>query len=132
MPIEVQTFATTVKPDAHVPLVIVEVGQRGLLDAEHAVTAARGILAARETYPAAQIVLSVGGYEADKRELWDVPEVVDYLLAVFDAVFTEWPNGSLNDLRLDDSSAALILCCTGALRVVGRDPKTGDFLFAPG
>jgi hypothetical protein len=61
-----------------------------------------------------------------------VPEVVDYMLELFDLVFAEWGDGTLSDLNLDDSSAALTLLCTGALRVIGRDPKTGNFLFAPG
>lgn len=90
-------------------MAIVEVGRRGQLDTEHAVAAAKGLLTTRETYPSATIVIGVAGYEADERELWDIDEVVDYLLEVFDTVFTEWADGSLNDLNLDDSSAALVL-----------------------
>jgi hypothetical protein len=72
MAIEFRTFDAIGKPDADVSTVVVQVGLRGQLDTEHAAEAARGILKARETYPAAQIVRTVAGYEADNRELWDL------------------------------------------------------------
>jgi hypothetical protein len=40
--------------------------------------------------------------------------------------------GILAARDLDDASAALALVCTGALRMIGRDPQTGNHLFAPG
>lgn len=128
MQIEFRTFANMGKPDADVPVMVVQVGERGQLDTKHASDAAQGILKARETYPAATIVLVVNGYDEDKRELWDVPEVCDYMVELFDKVFADWPEGGLADLNLEPNSMTMVLVCTGVMRVTGRDPATGNYL----
>lgn len=131
MPVEFRTFANMGKPDADVAAMLVQVGERGQLDTKHASEAARAILKARETFPSAQIVLVVNGYDEDKRELWEVPEVCSYMLELFDTVFADWPEGGLHDLNLEPNSMTMVLVCTGAMRVTGRDPATGNYLLAP-
>lgn len=131
IPVEFRTFANMGKPDADVPAMIVQVGSKGELDTKHAAVAAQALLKARETYPSAQIVLVVTGYDKDKRELWDVPEVCSYMLELFDTVFADWPEGGLSDLNLEPNSMTMVLVCTGAMRVTGRDPATGNYLLTP-
>jgi hypothetical protein len=99
MPVEFRTIAAMGKADADLPAMIVQVGEKGLLDTRHAAEAARGILKARETFPAAAIVLAVSGYDNDNLELWEVPEVCDYMLELLDVVFADWPDGGLGDLK---------------------------------
>jgi hypothetical protein len=117
------------RPDANVPAAIVVLGHRDNLDANHARKGAGSLLKARENFPGATIVVSVGGYDDDKRELWEIPEVCGYVLDVFDAVFEDWPSGNLDDLNLHDESRTIVLACTGVLRVAGRDQASGKYVF---
>lgn len=129
--IEFRTFADMGKPDAETVGMLIQVGNKGELDTKHAADAAQALLKARETHPAATIVLVVNGYDEDQRELWEVPEVCDYMLELFDTLFADWPDGSLNDLNFHPMSMGTVMLCTGAMRVTGRDPATGNYLLAP-
>jgi hypothetical protein len=99
------------RPDTDMSLAVVEMGQKGELDAQHAAEAARAILSIREKYPAAKILLAMAGYDDDERALWEVPEVCSYLRILFDAVFTDWPGGELTDLNLEETSLGCVALC---------------------
>jgi hypothetical protein len=79
--IEMHTFKElkSARPDTDMSLAIVEMGQKGELDAQHAAAAARAILSIRERYPPAEISLVMAGYDDDERALWEVPEVCSYM-----------------------------------------------------
>jgi hypothetical protein len=67
--------------------------------------------------------LAVDGFDDDPRELWEIPEVREYVRRLVLDLDTEVA------LRLDELSRILGAVCCGLLRPVGRDPVTGNTRF---
>jgi hypothetical protein len=108
--------------------VIVQIGEKGELTRVLARDAAEAMVTAREAYPEATLTLTVDGFDADPREIWDIPEARAYVrdFAGFAALIR--PGVPLQAWKLDPGSLALILVCTGRGRITGRDPITGGYL----
>jgi len=59
--------------------ILVEIGNREHLTAHHAVLAARALGIAARVHPDAEIMLTIGGYDDDPREIWHIPECVQHI-----------------------------------------------------
>jgi len=71
------------------------------------------------------IHLALDGFDADPRELWEIPEVRDYIRRLIYGMDLEVMS------RLDPLSRILGSVCCGMLRPVGKDPVTGNTRFEP-
>lgn len=111
--IERHTFGAlkTAKSDKDMSIAAVEIGKKGKLNAQHASDAAKALLSIRDKYPAAEILLSIDGYDDDPRALWEVSEVRNFIAILLDMIFAEWPGGSLADLNLHKTSLAVVELC---------------------
>jgi hypothetical protein len=67
--------------------------------------------------------LGVDGYDDDPRELWEIPEVRDYIRRLILGLDLEVKS------RLDPLSRILGSVCCGMLRPIGKDPVTGNTRF---
>jgi hypothetical protein len=117
-------------PGAPITGIIVQVGEKGDLTRTHASAAATAIINARRAYPDAVVTLSFDGFDDDQREIWDIPQARTYLLDVIATAFQSL-GFDLRCLNLDEASNVLVGMCSGALRIVGRDPATGNYLMEP-
>lgn len=111
--------------------VIVEIGEKGDLTRASASAAATAMMNARQAYPNATLSLCLDGFDADPREIWDIPEARTYVGDVIATVFESFGPDIVNRLNLDQPGYALVGVCLGALRVTGRDPETGNYLLEP-
>lgn len=71
----------------------------------------------------ARIHLALDGYDDDSRELWEIPEVKNYIRRLILGLDPEVMS------RLDPLSRILGSVCCGMLRPVGKDPVTGNTRF---
>lgn len=69
------------------------------------------------------IHLALDGYDDDSRELWEIPEVKDYIRRLILGLDLEVMS------RLDPMSRILGSVCCGMLRPIGKDPVTGNTRF---
>jgi hypothetical protein len=67
--------------------------------------------------------LAIDGFDNDSRELWEIPEVKDYVRRLILGLDLEVMT------RLDPMSRILGSVCCGMLRPVGKDPVTGNTRF---
>ena len=91
-------------------MIVLEIGWCGNLDQPTCIRTSEMFHQAVITFPTARIALSVGGYDADPRELDDIPEARDYV--------RQWASlAGLQDWRsplvshLEDQSVALLVVC---------------------
>lgn len=115
-------------PD-NVGTIIVELGRRGELTAEWRDQAVAAMLIARERFPDATLEIAVGGYDDDPRELWQIDEARAHVADVMRHVISSLDPPDFTKLNLGPTSDALVGVCIGAVHLVGRDPRTGAYLF---
>lgn len=75
------------------------------------------------THTTGTVHLVVEGYDDDARELWQIPEVREYLrrlVLALDPVVID---------RLDAHSRTIAQVCCGLLRPIGRGPVNGNWQF---
>jgi hypothetical protein len=60
-------------------IVFIEIGDRAKLTEAEAVSAAKAFHGARQHYPDVPILISIGGYDDEARDLWEFPEVCRYV-----------------------------------------------------
>lgn len=72
--------------------IVIEIGHRDMLeDVNGRKLAATAFRLARVRYPKAKIGFTIGGYDDDPREIYDVPEVREYIRAwAQDARLSDW------------------------------------------
>ena len=108
--------------------VVVQIGEKDDLTPAHASAAAKAMVDARQAYPDATLSLSLDGFDDDTREIWDIPEARTYVQRVITAVVDSYGADTVSRLNVDEPSYVLVGLCLGTLRVVGRDPTTGNYL----
>ena len=101
-----------------------EIGGRGDLTPEKLAIAAAGISNAAKNYPTPKIMLSIGGYDQDPRDLWEIPEVRAYVrgfvLALDGRVFA----------RLEYVTRVMLAACCGVIAPrKERNPENGKVVF---
>lgn len=109
-----------------VDLVAIEIGARDELTLGACADAVMAFVMARERYPDAEFALLIGGYDADPREVWDIPEAKEYF-RVFVGSLLMVIGGTVFDWRLDDATMGVVAMCLGIGRIVGRHPMTGVY-----
>jgi hypothetical protein len=124
--VEICTFAdmATMHPSemADIGMVCFEIGRAGELDETRAAASAKALLTNVARYPRVQNMLSINGYDSDTRELWDIPEVkqfIAWMVASFSAA-----GRKLTELHLVPQSLTLLRACIGELVATSRDPIT--------
>lgn len=111
---------------------VMELGGRGHFWAADVVRASEALLAAIARLGAEQtLVLTIGGYDDDPRELYQVPDVIQFLRRVMKhAGITHWSHPAVR--MLNEESLALLLQCGvfgkdhpwRVRQTEGRDPNT--------
>ncbi len=117
--------------DGPIRAIFVQIGEAGDLTCARASAAATAIMDARRIYPDATLSLCLNGYDDDPREIWQVPEAKAFVRRVMAEVFAALGRDTMDRLNLDPPSYALVGVCLGALRVIGRDPATGNYTMEP-
>ena len=75
-------------------------------------------------YPEAVFHLCVSGFDADEREVWEIPEARALYRVFAEAVRVRmFPGFHIEDLHLDDASAGCLAMCLG-IATATRDPAT--------
>jgi len=89
--------------------VFMEVGHRvDILNQLDAIRAADAFKLAARTYPNADLCFMIGGYDKDKRELWEIEEVMQYVRWFANASgLNDWRNPVI--LRLAEDSIGLLV-----------------------
>ena len=71
--------------------IFMEIGTKEKLDPQSRAVAVTAFKLARFAYPKAKLYIAVGGYGDDPRELYDIPEVREYIrLWAIDAGLSDW------------------------------------------
>lgn len=97
-----------VAPD--LAMAIIQAGEPGCLDAEHAALTAQGTRAVMKYHPKAKIQWWVAGYDDDPRSLWDIPEVAAHIRRC--AAEMGWDDGYLlPHTRLEPALICMLVRC---------------------
>jgi hypothetical protein len=72
-------MAAEINPEEYDELMFV-IGEKGDLTQNNAIQAALGVLTACSAYTKANVTISIDGYDDDPRELWEIPEVEQFVL----------------------------------------------------
>jgi hypothetical protein len=99
------------------------VGGKGALSDETLYGALAHLNGTIRTSTTGDIHLAIDGFDDDPRELWEIPEVKEFLRRLTLGM----EMGVL--ARLDELSRILCSVCCGKLRPVGKDPVTGNTRF---
>jgi hypothetical protein len=99
------------------------VGGKGALSNDTLNGALKHLNTTVRTGTTGDIHLAIDGYDDDPRELWQIPEVKDYIRRLILGLDLEVM------ARLDELSRILGAVCCGMLRPVGKDPVTGNTRF---
>lgn len=87
---------------------VFEIGTQGSLDPSFAQQKARSVARTMaQLSPRVSVMFSIGGYHDDRREIWDIPEARDYVIAFWMALSRL---GVTND-RLLPQTVNLIKAC---------------------
>ena len=91
-------------------LIAVEIGGKDDMSEARINDAARAVKLAHRVYPGATIMLSMHGYDDDKRELWQIRSAIDYIrkFAKLSGLH-DWQSTTFNQLY-EDSKGLLIAC----------------------
>jgi hypothetical protein len=101
------------------------VGGKGHLSDETLFGALAHLNSTVRTSTTGDIHLAIDGYDRDPRELWEIPEVKDFIRRLILGMDLEVMS------RLDPMSRILGSVCCGMLRPIGKDPVTGNTRFEP-
>ena len=112
-------------------VIAIEIGARGEFTTEAADAAALIFALAVAQHPKTTKHLMIGGYDTDQRELWDIPEVVEYVRE-FVTIAAGLLRLPFEDWKLDDPATAMLAMCCGVGRITYRDPITGIMTFEIG
>ena len=99
------------------------VGGKGYLDAATLAEMAGHLNATVRDHTTGTVHLVVDGYDDDEREVWQIPEVREYLrrlVLALDPVVID---------RLDAHSLTIAQVCCGLLRPIGRNAVNGNWQF---
>jgi hypothetical protein len=99
------------------------VGGKGALYDETLYGALAHLNGTIRTSTTGDIHLAVDGYDDDSRELWEIPEVKEFIRRLILGMDIDVM------ARLDPTSRILGSVCCGMLRPIGRDPVTGNTRF---
>jgi hypothetical protein len=93
------------------PVLVIELGGRGHFRASDVVRAAEALSTAVGRLRDSQtLILTIGGYDTDKRELYEVPEVVRFLRRTVKAAgITHWSHPAVR--MFNEETLALLLQC---------------------
>lgn len=92
--------------------IVMEIGGRGHLGDDVLHRMCRGPALAHRQSPQAMIILTIGGYDEDPRELWQIPETREYIRNFCKlSGLHDW-RGELFQ-ALDETTKALIITCKG-------------------
>ena len=101
-----------------------EIGHWGGLTAEAAErTAAKWSLVLLHT-PKSEHSIMIGGYDEDPRQLWEIPEVCDYMRR-FASIVCAVTRRPITKWNLDHSSLAMMALCCGVGKVLSQDESGG-------
>lgn len=90
---------------------LIEIGTKGKLSRQAARNKAHQLAQAMAVMPPTDVVdLSIGGFEDDPRELWEIPEARDFVVAFADALVAA--GADMEHLLLQ--SHEVIACCRAA------------------
>jgi hypothetical protein len=99
------------------------VGGKGHLDAATLAEMAGHLNATVRDHTTGTVHLVVDGYDDDEREVWQIPEVRDYLCRLINRLDIAVLQ------RLDEHTRAIVAVCFGLLRPIGRNAVNGNWQF---
>lgn len=90
-------------------VIMAEIGHReDIKDLTRAKQSGENFAMAAGMQPSASLSFFIGGYDTDKRELWEIPEVMEYIRAFAEAAgLRNWKAPIIT--RLDEESVGLLV-----------------------
>lgn len=105
-------------------IVVIEIGGKNHLSEGILRKMALGPAMTHARYPEAKIALSIGGYDDDPRELWQIPEAVEYIRRfTAQAGLRDWHSSLFR--ALDELTIGLLVMCDAV-------DKPHPYVVAPG